>query len=92
MRGKWLKRLMRYAVSETLWEKTDPVTEWIIQRERLETCKTRNQTKRNILGRKCRQTSGYAATVENTETDPRLFSCCWQKDKIQTTLHREPEN
>ena len=30
MRGKWLKRLMRYAVSETLWEKTDPVTEWII--------------------------------------------------------------
>lgn len=30
MCGKWLKRLMRYAVSETLWEKTDPVTEWII--------------------------------------------------------------
>ena len=30
MRGKCLKRLMQYAVSETLWEKTDPVTEWII--------------------------------------------------------------
>lgn len=32
MRGKWMKRLMRYAIPDKLREQTDPLTEWLIQR------------------------------------------------------------
>ena len=32
MPGKWMKRLMRYAVPDKLREETDPITEWLIQR------------------------------------------------------------
>lgn len=32
MPGKWMKRLMHYAVPDKLREETDPITEWLIQR------------------------------------------------------------
>lgn len=71
MRGKWLKRLMRYAVSETLWEKTDPVTEWIIQRDDWKLVK--RAIRQKYIGKEnADKLLEYAATVENTETDPRI--------------------
>ena len=71
MRGKWLKRLMRYAVSETLWEKTDPVTEWVIQRDDWKLVK--RAIRQKYIGKEnADKLLEYAATVENTETDPRI--------------------
>lgn len=71
MRGKWLKRLMRYAVSETLWEKTDPVTEWIIQRDDWKLVK--RAIRQKYIGKEnADKLLEYATTVENTETDPRI--------------------
>lgn len=71
MRGKWLKRLMRYAVSETLWEKTDPVTEWIIQRDDWKLVK--RAIRQKYIGKEnADKLLEYAATVENTETDPQI--------------------
>ena len=71
MRGTWLKRLMRYAVSETLWEKTDPVTEWIIQRDDWKLVK--RAIRQKYIGKEnADKLLEYAATVENTETDPRI--------------------
>lgn len=72
MRGKWLKRLMRYAVPETLWEKTDPVTEWIIQRDDWKLVK--RAIRQKYIGKEnADKLLEYAATVENTETDPRII-------------------
>ena len=71
MRGKWLKRLMRYAVSKTLWEKTDPVTEWIMQRDDWKLVK--RAIRQKYIGKEnADKLLEYAATVENTETDPRI--------------------
>ena len=71
MRGIWLKRLMRYAVSETQWEKTDPVTEWIIQRDDWKLVK--RAIRQKYIGKEnADKLLEYVATVENTETDPRI--------------------
>ena len=71
MQKKWMKRLMRYAIPAKLREETDPITEWIIQKNDRKLVE--KAIKQNYIGKKnAGKLLEYAASLKNTETDPRI--------------------
>ena len=71
MRGKWLKTPDAICSFGNTVEKTDPVTEWIIQRDDWKLVK--RAIRQKYIGKEnADKLLEYAATVENTETDPRI--------------------
>ena len=72
MPGKWMKRLMRYAVPDKLREETDPITEWLIQRNDWKLIKY--AIKQKYIGKKNADALlKYTVFSGREDTDPRII-------------------
>ena len=72
MLGKWMKRLMRYAVPDKLREETDPITEWLIQRNDWKLIKY--AIKQKYIGKKNADALlKYTVFSGREDTDPRII-------------------
>ena len=72
MPGKWMKRLRRYAVPDKLREETDPITEWLIQRNDWKLIKY--AIKQKYIGKKNADALlKYTVFSGREDTDPRII-------------------
>lgn len=69
---KWIKRLMCYAVPDKLREETDPITEWLIQRNDWKLIKY--AIKQKYIGKKNADALlKYTVFSGREDTDPRII-------------------